>query len=46
MTPANAQLSAYGGTKLQVVGNIRITVWRDVDCKLVDNNTIRNVRLE
>lgn len=46
VTPANTQLSAYGGSKLQVVGNLRITVWHDdfkcqLDCKLVDNNTIR-----
>ena len=46
VTPADAQLSAYGGSKLQVVGNVRITVWRDdfkcqLDCKLVDNNAIR-----
>ena len=46
VTPLNTQLSAYGGSKLQVVGQVRITVWRDdyrcqLDCKLVDNNTIR-----
>lgn len=46
VTPVNAQLSAYGGSKLQVVGNIRITVWRDdfkcqLDCKLVNNNAVR-----
>jgi len=45
VTPANAQLSAYGGSKLQVVGSVQITVWRDdfkcqLDCKLVDNNAI------
>ena len=45
VTPANAQLSAYRGSKLQVMGNVRITVWHDdfkcqLDCKLVDNNTI------
>ena len=46
MTPLNTQLAAYGGSKLSVVGQVRITVWRDdlkckLDCKLVDSNTIR-----
>ena len=46
VTLANAQLSAFRGSKLQVVGDVRITVWRDdfkcqLDCKLVDNDTIR-----
>ena len=46
MTPSNTQLAAYGGSKLSVVGQVHITVWRDdlkrkLDCKLVDSNTIR-----
>ena len=46
VTPLNTQLAAYGGSKLPVVGQVRISVWRDhlnckLDCKLVDNNTIR-----
>lgn len=46
VTPLNTQLTAYGGSKLPVVGQVRISVWRDhlnckLDCKLVDNNTIR-----
>ena len=46
VTPLNTQLAAYGGSKLSVVGQVRITVWRDdlkckLDCKLVDSNTIR-----
>ena len=44
--PLNTQLSAYGGSKLTVVGQVRIRVWRDdymclLDCKLVNNNSIR-----
>ena len=46
MTPANAQLSAYEGSKLQVVGDVSITVWChnfkcQLDCKLVDKVAIR-----
>ena len=46
MTPLNTHLTAYGGSKLTVVGQVRIRVWRDdfkcqLDCKLVDNNGIR-----
>lgn len=48
MTPADAQLSAYRDSKLQVVGSIRITVWRDnfkcqLDCKPIDSNAIHPV---
>ena len=48
VTPLNTQLAAYGGSKLSVVGQVRITVWRDdlkckLDCKLVDSNTIRPI---
>ena len=43
--PANTQLAAYGGSKLTVVGLVRIRVWRgnykcQLDCKLVDNKAI------
>ena len=46
VTPLDTHLTAYGGSKLTVVGQVRIRVWRDdfkcqLDCKLVDNNGIR-----
>ena len=46
VTPLNTQLAAYGGSKLKVVGQVRIRVWRDsykcqLDCKLVDIKAIR-----
>ena len=46
VTPLNTHLTAYGGSKLTVVGQVSIRVWRDdfkcqLDCKLVDNNGIR-----
>lgn len=46
VTPLSIQLAAYGGSKLTVVGQVCITVWRDdfkcqLDCRLVDNNAIR-----
>ena len=46
VTPLNTQLAAYGSSKQPVVGQVRISVWRDhlnckLDCKLVDNITIR-----
>ena len=30
VTPLNAQLAANGGSKLQVVGQVRMTVWRTI----------------
>ena len=46
VTPLNTQLTAYGGSKLTVVGQVRIRVWRDdfkclLDCNLVESNVIR-----
>ena len=46
VTPLNTHLMAYAGSKLTVVGQVRIRVWHDdfkcqLDCKLVDNNGIR-----
>ena len=46
VTPLNTHLTAYGGSKLTVVGQVSIRVWRDdfkcqLDCKLVDNNGIQ-----
>ena len=46
--PANTQLAAYVGSKLRVVRQIRIRVWRDsckcqLDSKLVHNEGIRPI---
>ena len=46
VTPLNTQLTAYGGSKLTVVGQVRIRMWRDdfkcqLDCNLVESNAIR-----
>ena len=46
--PVRAAISAYGGSKLPVVGQVIIRVWRDnhkclLDCKLVDNDDIRPI---
>ena len=46
--PANSAISAYGGSKLTVFGQVIIRVWRDsfkclLDCKLVDNDEIRPI---
>ena len=46
VTPLNTQLAAYGGSKLKVVGQVHIQVWRDnhkwqLNCKLVDSKAIR-----
>lgn len=46
--PTNSAISAYGGSKLLVVGQITLRVWRDnvtycLDCKIVDNKTIRPI---
>ena len=46
VTPLNTHLTACRGSKLTVVGQVHIRVWRDgfkcqLDCKLVDNNAIR-----
>lgn len=46
--PANSAISACGGSKLTVVGQVIIRVWRDsfkclLDCKLVDNDEIRPI---
>ncbi len=44
--PAKTKISAYGGGKLNVAGQVRIRVWRDdfrckLDCKIVDNKGVR-----
>ena len=44
--PAKTKISAYGGAKLNVVGQVRIRVWRGdfrckLDCKIVDNKGVR-----
>ena len=44
--PAKAKISAYGGAKLNTVGQVCIRVWRDdfhckLDCKIVDNKGVR-----
>lgn len=44
--PLKTAIVAYGGTKLPVVGQVRIRVWRGeykclLDCKLVDSTAIR-----
>ena len=46
--PTNAAISAYGGHKLPVIGQVTLKVWRDnvacwLDCKLVDNMDIRPI---
>ena len=46
VTPLNTQLTAYGGSKLTFVGQVRIQVWRDdykckLDCNLIESNAIR-----
>ena len=46
VTPLNTRVTACGGSKLTVVGQVHIRVWRDdfkchLDCKLVDNNGMR-----
>lgn len=46
VTPMNSQISAYGGSKLTVVGHVQIRVWRGdfkckLDCKLVEGKAIR-----
>ena len=43
---AKTKLSAYGGANLNVVGKVKLRVWRDdfrckLDCKIVDNKGIR-----
>ena len=46
--PAKTKISAYGGTKLNVVGQVQIWVWRDdfrckLNCKSVDNKGVRSL---
>ena len=46
--PANSAISAYGGSRLPIVGQVTLRVWRDsfryaLDCKLVDNKDIRPI---
>ena len=46
--PTNSAISAYGGSKFLVVGQITLRVWRDnvtyrLDCKIVDNKNIRPI---
>jgi len=46
VTPAETQLTAYGGSTVPVVGRVLIRVWCGeftckLDCKLVDSTNIR-----
>lgn len=46
--PTNLAISAYSGSKLLVVGQVALRVWRDnvtycLDCKPVDNTDIRPI---
>ena len=46
--PTNSAISAYGGSKLLVLGQVTLRVWCDnvtyrLDCKLVDNKDIRPI---
>ena len=46
VTRNKSHLSAYGGSKLDVIGDVRIRVWRDelkcsLDCKIVDSKAVR-----
>ena len=48
MEPAKTKISAYGGAKLNVVGQVQIRVWRDdfrckLNCKIVDNKGVRTL---
>lgn len=48
VTPVNSAISAYGGSRLPVVGRVLLRVWRDnakclLDCKLVEDEDIRPI---